>query len=542
LVDRRMEPHDSNQLELKLGYVVERNRKRQRYRVECFTFVPRTLGISRETYPAARFYEDTAAFVRMKTPTVALSALARAPKASPWFTPLADRLDRLLAGEVRVDGTAAHRLKLLGCIYRSAIRDETDDIVRRYSPPPDRDGTRQPGLPDTTQTARDADLTRTADRFLSDLDAALERLRQLGERCDHAAMDGSVREVWRAVDEYVTLYSEEALTRLVELLDRRPTPAGATGGLASVRERVAKSAVEAYRYRRARGYPSYVDKGSDNELLPYRRHLLKRIVSSALYLDIRHQQSGGLVTNVVGMIAAAAAMLFATLAAIWAQGQWGSFSAAFVGVMVASYIIKDRIKEWGRQRLGRSFQRFVPDHVVEIRDVDSGRLVGQCRESFSVVEPSKVDAEVRRLRHIDHPTAVATDGRPETVLRYTKEINLDSAALERLLEGVEGLNDIIRFNLGRLRERMDGPFEAYHHIDPSTLELVSVPCARVYHVNLVLRFTTGRGAGATTEVERVRVVLDQRGIKRIESITVGARVGAIERTVDSSLVDRAELA
>lgn len=536
-----MEPHDSNQLELKLGYVVERGRKRQRYRVECFTFVPRTLGINRATYPAARFYEDTAAFVRMKTPTVALSALARAPKASAWFQPVLDRLDRLLAGEVRVDGTAAHRLKLLGCIYRSAIRDETDDIVHRYSPSPGRD----PGLPDTTRGARDADLARTVNRFLDDLAAGLERLRALGDRCEHAAMDSSVREVWRAVDEYVTLFSEEALTRLVELVelaDRRPEGRGDEGVAAGLRERVATAAVSAYRYRRVRGYPSYVEKDSDNESLPYRRHLLKRIVSSALYLDIRHQRPGGLVTNVVGMVAAAAAMSFGMLTAIWVQGRWGTFSEAFVGGMVLSYIVRDRIKEWGKQRLGRTFQRFVPDHIIEIRDVDSGRLVGQCRESFSVVEPSKIAAEVRRLRHIDHPSTVSTDGRPEAVLRYTKEIDLDSSALEHLLEGVEGLNDIIRFNLGRLRERMDGPFEPYHHIDPATLELVSVPCARVYHINLVLRFTTGRGAKATTEVERVRVVMDQRGIKRIESLTVGARVGSVERVVNTTMVDRAELA
>ncbi|MCB9730718.1 MAG: hypothetical protein H6744_03425 [Deltaproteobacteria bacterium] len=538
MVDRRMEPHDANQLELKLGYVVDRTRKRQRYRVECWTFVPRTLGVSKATYSTARFYEDTAAFVRMKTPTVALAALARAPKAAIWFRPVADRLDRLLAGEVRVDGTAAHRLKLLGCIYRSAIRDETDDIVRRYAPTLEHDA----GNPDTSQHARDADLARTVDRFLADLAAALERLRGLGERCDHAAMDTSVREVWRAVDEYVTLYSEEALTRLVEMIDRRVCGGEGREGIGELRKRVAVAAVEAYRYRRARGHASYVDKAGDNELLPYRRHLLKRIVSSALYLDIRHQQSGGLVTNVIGMVAAAVAMLFAMLAALWAQGRWGNFSAAFVASMVLSYMIKDRIKEWGRQRLGRSFQRFVPDHVVEIRDVDSGRVVGECRESFSLVDPAKIDAEIRRLRHIDHPSAVSTDGRPESVLRYTKDVNLDSAALERLLEGVEGLNDIIRFNLSRLRERMDDPVEAYHHIDPHSLELMSVPCARVYHVNIVLRFTTGRGAQATTEVERVRVVLDQRGIKRIESITVGARVGSIERVLDTTMVDRAELA
>ncbi len=127
---------------------------------------------------------------------------------------------------------------------------------------------------------------------------------------------------------------------------------------------------------------------------------------------------------------------------------------------------------------------------------------------------------IRRLRHIDHDTAAAQSGRPETVIRYTKQMSLVSSALEARIGGIQGLNDIIRLNLGRMRGRMDAPYETHTIIEPSTPEVLAVDCARVYHVNLVLRFTTGVGQSATTELERIRIVLDQRGIKRVTDVSL----------------------
>ena len=88
-------------------------------------------------------------------------------------------------------------------------------------------------------------------------------------------------------------------------------------------EAIAHRAVAEYQYRRGRGYKTYATADKRNEHLPHRRHVLKRFVSSILYLDVRQEESGRMVSNMVGMTAAAAAMLVATLAAVWtAEYHW----------------------------------------------------------------------------------------------------------------------------------------------------------------------------------------------------------------------------
>ena len=91
----------------------------------------------------------------------------------------------------------------------------------------------------------------------------------------------------------------------------------------------------------------------------------------------------------------------------------------------------------------------------------------------------------------------------------------------------EGVNDIIRFNFDRLRSRMDDPEELYRYIHPRTREVTETMCARVYHVNLVLRMTTGGGGDpSNVHLDRVRVVLDRRGIQRVELIDPEVPAGA----------------
>ena len=84
MLEHRFERHDRNQLELKLGYVVEPNQPQQEYRVEAFIFVPTSLGVTKHNYSKARFYEDTSTFIRLKAPRVALSALASPAGMEKW--------------------------------------------------------------------------------------------------------------------------------------------------------------------------------------------------------------------------------------------------------------------------------------------------------------------------------------------------------------------------------------------------------------------------------------------------------------------------
>lgn len=532
MVDRRLEPHDSNQLELKLAYGIESGRRTQRYRVETYIFVPTTLGLNTKSYPAERFYEDTAGFIRLKTPTVALASLADETQALASFEPIAELLNGLLSGEMKDVTGSIRRLKLLGCIYRRALRDEMLDVLERFDRlAPAGSDAASPG---------DAELAEELITFHDHVEAARARLSNLGRRCESAAMDVEVREIWRRVDEYVSIVAEDVATKLVEATDERLSEIEVAGSLAAARESLADLAVASYQHRRARGYPSFVNEDAENETLTHRRRVLKRTVASSLYLDLLQERPGRYLQDVIGMVAAAAAMLFAVYVTIRAQEAWPDFGGPFIAVAVVSYMIKDRIKEWGKRYLAKPVRRFMPDHVVKVVDSD-GREVGECRETFELVDPSELDADIIRLRHIDHPGASAEAGRPETVVHYAKDVVLSSRGLAAQLPGIEALSDIIRFNLGRLRRRMDNPYEEYRLVHPERRELMSVPCARVYHVNIVLKVTSGRGKGASVETERARVIVDQRGIKRIETVAVtGAGTATPTRRYDPT-VDMSEL-
>ena len=530
MVDRRLEPHDSNQLELKLAYGIEPGRRTQRYRVETYIFVPTTLGLNSKSYPAERFYEDTAGFIRLKTPTVALSSLADETQARSWFEPIAELLNGHLSGEMKDYTGSIRRLKLLGCIYRRALRDEMLDVLERFD--------RLEPTGSIAASAGDAELAEELITFHDQVKAATNRLTSLGRRCESAAMNLEVREIWRRVDEYVSIVSEDVATKLVEATDERLRDVEAASPLRESREQLANIAVSSYQHRRAQGYPSFVNEDAENEVLTHRRRVLKRTVASSLYLDLLQERPGRYLQDLIGMVAAAAAMLFAVYVTIEAQEAWPDFGGPFIAVAVVSYMIKDRIKEWAKRYLAKPLRRFLPDHVIKVVDSD-GREVGVCREAFALVDPSQLDADIIRLRHIDHPTASAEAGRPETVLHYAKDVVLSSKGLSAQLPGIEALSDIIRFNLGRLRRRMDNPYEEYRLVHPERRELMSVPCARVYHVNIVLKVTSGRGKSASVETERARVIVDQRGIKRIETVAVTGS-GAPSRRYDPT-VDMSEL-
>lgn len=66
--------HDRYQVELKLDYQVDRG-KETHYRISTYIFVPRSLGITEESYPKNELYRDIKNYIRIKTPRMSLRDL-----------------------------------------------------------------------------------------------------------------------------------------------------------------------------------------------------------------------------------------------------------------------------------------------------------------------------------------------------------------------------------------------------------------------------------------------------------------------------------
>ena len=172
---------------------------------------------------------------------------------------------------------------------------------------------------------------------------------------------------------------------------------------------------------------------------------------------------------------------------------------------------------------------------------------------------------------------------PERVLAYSKRVDVKWGSVGARLRGVVALSDVMRFDLTPLRRRMQPAIEAHARLNrmggnggsDGRSPCEAVACARVYHVNVVLRVraaaptgsssvppppqtakgkassrVTGTTSGAsrrrsssdaadklnagTMVLERARVVMDQNGIVRLEpagrsrlAVKRPARAGAV---------------
>ena len=81
MLDFSLDRHDKNLLELKLNYGLARHETS--HSVQAFVFVPRILALTKSSYPPARFYEDTATFIRMTTPKIPLEELVEVRCTAP---------------------------------------------------------------------------------------------------------------------------------------------------------------------------------------------------------------------------------------------------------------------------------------------------------------------------------------------------------------------------------------------------------------------------------------------------------------------------
>ena len=272
------------------------------------------------------------------------------------------------------------------------------------------------------------------------------------------------------------------------------------------------------RYRAAMNYPSVLRDGDNNEVIIYRRGVLKKFISSVLYLKTELDESQT-ATQVLFGLAAGLAMLFAVLATIYAQNRYTMNSVPFVLVIVGSYVFKDRIKDWLKLLFSRNLTRWFSDREIKILDPENLKKIGVLKEAFAFIAEAAVPPDIARLRKIDNITSIDEDGKPERVFKYKKDIILYPKRILETHGRRKDLNDIMRFNIKDFITQADDSRVDYPHIDPDTGRILTVPCARVYHVNLIIKYIYADAQGQEKiNYDRIRIVLNKEGLVRLEEV------------------------
>lgn len=505
IFDASVKFHDRHRFEIKLDMDLA-DTARAEFDMEAYFFVPKALNIAPQTYSKDQFYGDLQRYVRFQIPRMSLAKISdNSNKLSPLFRIRAS-LSRLRAGErdQRLVSHVYDEFKLLGCIIRGELRDGARLFISVLG----RGENPRPGV----------FLAEGLDNFVLDLQSLSSALSSLKRDVTDSSVPLRIRETAAYFDEYRSLMLEEYLAALVSAL--RGAGVGGPAGdprLAAAEKKLSDMASEQEGYRRAMGYPSVYNKKDGGETLIYRRGVLKKFISSALYLRAEVAEWTTMSQLAPG-IAAGIAMLFAVVATLYAQSRYALNSAAFVLIAVGSYIFKDRIKDWLKVFFSRSMAKWLYDRKSEILTPRDNVRIGEMREAFTFLKPGDVPADILGLRNTDNITSIDEDGKPERVFKYKKEMILKPRLISRLHDRRKDLNDIIRFNITDFIKQADDPRAEYRRVAPDGM-IVSSSCPRVYRLNLVLRYSyRGRDGAMRVNRERIRVVLNKEGIVRMEAV------------------------
>lgn len=498
--------HDRHRFEIKLDMDLPPSSESV-YEVESYFFVPRALNIGPQTYTKEDFYNNNQSYIRFRTPAINLAKLCDPNLATSPLNKIKESLSGILSGskDPVLIGTAYDEFKLLGCIIRGEIRDCVKMFIsglESYNIHADRQGKKM-------------FVGEGMENFLRDLKYLSGQINMLKTSVLDPAVPVKIRDTFAFFDEYFSLMMEEYLSELLAALR------GHVSALASFKDLEAELTeliITQDRYRSAMNYPSVLKEGDGNEVLIYRRGVLKKFISSSLYLKTELDE-GQTLTQILFGIAAGTAMLFAVLATIYAQNRYTMNSVPFVLIIVVSYIFKDRIKDWLKLLFSRSLTRWISDRKIKILDPATAKQIGVLKEAFTFLSGRAVPPDISRIRNIDNITSIDEDGKPERVFKYKKEISLYPEKILRIHSRRKDLHDIMRFNIKDFVSQADDSLVLYPHVDPASGTLKTEPCARVYHMNMVMKYTYyGSGGRSTMHYDRVRIVLNKEGLVRLEKV------------------------
>ncbi len=496
---RRVVVHDRYQLELKLGYPLQKGRT-TRYRIETYLFAPHSLGINATSYPQQEFYRDIQHYVRMKTPSFELNEVLNSPHSPLLRSEMLLQMPRQALTPTEEEALR-DSMRILRAVLKSAAQNYLAPLASAPSP---------------MTLATEQEFIERVATATTVLDQVVQRYRALAGPLMEARASDELLRAFRLTDESISILIEDLLLRVHQLAHAWLSPPLLVSWQATLVARV-RAEID---YRTAQGYPSVLQKAT-RESYMRRVSALKKFTSSVLWLATSTHREGTTWEHVLYAGAAGVSMIFATLVAFYAQAAYGEFTMPVFVALVVGYMFKDRIKESGRTFSSRLLNRHLYDYRTVIETQDGRRQLGMVREKATYVPLRNVPAPVLAARGAGPHDDPAFAGNLETVLLYAKLVTLRNDAFDYLSkDGVEvtAINDIMRFDVRPFLRKMDEPYEERLMLKGDKVR--TVRCHRTYHLNLISVFADETGA---ITCERTLVVLDRKGIQRIEQFDAMGR-------------------
>ena len=501
MIQQSVVPHDKYQLELKLDYALGQGDKTH-YRISTYIFIPRSLGITEESYPKAEFYRDVKNYIRIKTPKMRLRDLLDSEDSPLKEIQKIINRPNWYAEQIE-NQRIIHALRLFGAMFKSSIREHLNLVHKRINA--------------GTQNAKIVDLVdNLIEEFISQSEKVSTRYRAFYTDMNMPFVSEDVFSGYLFVDEYISLLIEESAPELFSVVSQYYEGEQRAHSL----EALSKIVEHELAYRVSRGYGSILDADEGNETYAFRASVLKKYVGGVLHLSTESQREGRGIEQALMALAAGISMVFATMVAFYFQSVYGNFTLPVFVALVVGYMFKDRIKEFGRAVFAGSLHARLYDRRINIKTLDGKYKLAVLREKVTFLNEKNLPQDIRAARQKDIFADLDNDMEGETIICHTKDIilrdDLFYKAFDRLPR-ISGLNDIIRYDIHPYLTKMDDPVEKRLLLKKGRLKTITTH--KVYHVNVISCYTSIQPQYESRH-ERMRLILNRKGIKRIEQISL----------------------
>ena len=362
-------PH---QIEFKERVAFPESADSVRYETETYIFLPPALQVTPEHFTSATLLRSLKNYIRLRAPKLPLTAFE--DNAGP-FADLDSALKDINVRTVNADEDYENAVRRFALTYRQSVKSALETL------------------------AQDPDSCTTEDvrRIIGQITGILAAYRSRQTYLVTLGRELGNNHAWAYCDEFMSIITAYYLRNVYLALDFE-------------KQEIVLTLWESEKQYRLKHYPlSVPGAGADNETLLFRWSVLKKYVSSLLFLEAKVQGGQPMLLHSLYGVAAAVSMLFATIIAFSWQGTYGSLSMNLFWAMVIAYIFKDRIKESLRAWLYKRFQKWIPDRRLQL-ERGSYRHAGQVEESFRFINAEQVPEAVRKLRERDNAVAVGGVG------------------------------------------------------------------------------------------------------------------------------------
>jgi hypothetical protein len=254
-------------------------------------------------------------------------------------------------------------------------------------------------------------------------------------------------------------------------------------------------------------FPVISNNTYQNEKVIYRHSILKKHFYSILYLYQKKKRDGGGIKEIYYAIAAGLSMVFTTLIVFATQKEYGNFTTSFFAALVISYMFKDRIKEAYRGYFDKRMALKTYDYKEKIYSSNKKHIFAFIKERMRFITKQNLPEAIQETRLIKVPRRLSTYVE-EDIIKFEKSVTLYNKNIQRTYKNsIHGIHNIMRFDISQYLKKMDATKVPLYRMNEHKLF-----GNKIYHINIVIENKTITG----TDLYRARIIVNKRGIKRIE--------------------------